>query len=141
MQDTTEQTPVESAFEFHYKLGNRSLQFNCDDIVALRASLKYTEVVLRNSPILPIWNESLKTLMSDERFKHDFVYVHRATLVRMADIFSVDREPASSSNYSIVLDATDGQPTSPRYRFVISRRYYGHMRRTVAARNTLTAPA
>lgn len=140
MQDTTVQTPVEPVFEFQYKLGARTQNFNREDIVALHASQKYTEVVLRNSAIRPIWDESLKTLMDDDRFKHDFVYAHRATLVRIESVFSVDRV-LSTSSYIAVLDATDGEPASGRYYFRVSRRYYANLRRRVVARNALTATA
>lgn len=141
MQDTTAQVEVAApTFEFSYKLGAREWKFNREDIVAFHASQKYVEVVLRNNPIRPIWDESLKILMDDDRFKDDFIYVHRATLVRTNAIASADRAPASAI-YSVTLNAGTGEPNAGPYRFVVSRRYYSPLRRMVAARPALTGAA
>ena len=143
MQDTTAQPEVEAippTFEFSYKLGTRIWKFNLSDIVALHSSQKYTEVVLRNCAIRPIWDESLRTLMDDDRFKDDFIYVHRATLVRTNAVVSADRAPASAI-YSVTMNAGTGEPNAGPYRFVVSRRYYSPLRRMVAARPALTATA
>lgn len=141
MQDTTAQLEdAAPTFEFNYKLGAREWKFNREDIVAFHASQKYVEVVLRNNPIRPIWDESLKILMDDDRFKDDFIYVHRATLVRTNAVVSADRAPASAI-YSVTMNAGTGEPNAGPYRFVVSRRYYSPLRRMVAARPALTATA
>lgn len=141
MQDTTAQPEVAApTFEFSYKLGAREWKFNLDDIVAFHASQKYVEVVLRNCAIRPIWDESLKMLMDDDRFKDDFIYVHRATLVRIEAAVCAARLPASSI-YSVTMNAGSGEPDSGPYRFDVSRRYYGPLRRLLAQRTALTATA
>lgn len=141
MQDTTAQLEdAAPTFEFSYKLGSREWKFNREDIVAFQASQKYVEVVLRNNPIRPIWDESLKILMDDDRFKDDFVYVHRGTLVRLGAVVRTDRMPASTL-YSVRLNASDGDPHSAPYRFKVSRRHYPTLRRMLAVMPALTATA
>lgn len=124
MQDTT--------YEFCTRLGLREIKFNRDDIVALHASDKYTEVVLRNNVDRPIWVESLRQLMADERFKEDFIQVHRGTLVRFNAIAEVGRAPASA-DYFVVLNGG--------IRFAVSRRYYSPVKRQWLEGRALTPVA
>lgn len=104
-----------TTFEFSTRLGLRTIEFNREDILAFHASDKYVEVVLRNNKDRPIWTESLRTLMADERFNSDFIHVHRGTLVRFNSIVEVGRAPASK-DFFVVLKGD--------IRFVVSRRYY-----------------
>jgi DNA-binding LytR/AlgR family response regulator len=109
-----------TTYEFSTRLGLRVSNFNRDDIVAFHASDKYVEVVLRNSNDRPIWTESLRQLIADERFKEDFIPVHRGTLVRFSSIVEVGRAPAST-DYFVELKGG--------IRFPVSRRYYSPVKR------------
>lgn len=109
-----------TTFEFNTRLGLRVIEFNREDIVAFHASDKYVEVVLRNNKDRPIWTESLRQLIADERFKEDFIPVHRGTLVRLNSIIEVGRAPASSY-YFVSLKGG--------FNFPVSRRYYSPVKR------------
>ena len=109
-----------TTFEFNTRLGLRVIEFNREDIVAFHASDKYVEVILRNNKDRPIWTESLRQLIADERFKADFIPVHRGTLVRLNSIIEVGRAPASS-DYFVSLKGG--------FNFPVSRRYYSPVKR------------
>lgn len=109
-----------TTFEFNTRLGLRVIEFNREDIVAFHASDKYVEVVLRNNKDRPIWTESLRQLIADERFKEDFIPVHRGTLVRLNSIIEVGRAPASSDYYVSLKGG---------FNFPVSRRYYSPVKR------------
>lgn len=133
MQDTTDLVAAEAEPEFvhEYRLGAKLVKFVLSDIVALYASHKYVEVVLRNETIRPLWGWSLVELMADERFKHDFIYVHRSTLVRLSAVSTVGREPASAK-YFVIIDCAQVPAHSTHIRFDVSRRYYSPTKRAVA---------
>jgi len=109
---------------YRYKFGATSIEWLDPDVVAFEASAKYVEVVLRWDNRRPLLTDTLKTLISDQRYSEHFIQIHRSTLIRAADVHRMRHITATGQHEVVTLCGLV---------FPVSRRFVRAVRQALAA--------